>query len=146
MGDRLATIYMGRKGCCCAPFYGGELRPHPYLTMWPGPRPNVWGCAPFCWGGGAGSPSNTMLFGSRPTSISSGILILPAVWPQQTWAENWGLCPLFVGAAEFSSNTMWPELRSTSMPSCIHPAIWPQYTNVTDKTDRTGQTDNGLIG
>jgi len=23
----------------------------------------------------------------------------------------------------------------------IHPTVWPQYTNV---TDRTGQTDNGL--
>jgi len=30
------------------------------------------------------------------------------------------------------------------MPSfiLIHPTIWPQYTNV---TDRIGQTDNGLI-
>jgi len=26
---------------------------------------------------------------------SSGILIHPAVWPQQLWAKNWGLCPLF---------------------------------------------------
>ena len=36
--------------------------------------------------------------GPRPTSIPSDILIHPAVWPQQTWAENWGivgLCPLF---------------------------------------------------
>jgi len=31
--------------------------------------------------------------GPKPTFVSSGILILPAVWPQQTWAENWGLCP-----------------------------------------------------
>jgi len=34
--------------------------------------------------------------GQRPTSISSGIPIHPAIWPLQTWAENWGLCP-FVG-------------------------------------------------
>ena len=34
--------------------------------------------------GGAASPSNTMWFGPRPTSIPSGILILPTVWPQYT--------------------------------------------------------------
>jgi len=48
-------------------------------------------------GWGAGSPSNTMWPGPRPTSVPSGIFIYPAVWPQQTWAENWGLCP-FLGA------------------------------------------------
>ena len=36
-----------------------------------------------------------MRFGTRTTFVPSGILIHPAVWPQQTWAENWGLCPLF---------------------------------------------------
>jgi len=45
---------------------------------------------------GVGSPSNTMLPGPRPTSISSGIL--------------------------------------------IHPTVWPQYTNVTDRHTLTGQT------
>ena len=32
--------------------------------------------------GGAGSPSNTMSHGPRPTSTPSGILIHPTVWPQ----------------------------------------------------------------
>jgi len=32
--------------------------------------------------GGAGSLSNTMWPGSRSTSITSGIFIHPAVWPQ----------------------------------------------------------------
>jgi len=55
MGDHLATIDMGRKlGGCCAPFCQWELGP----------------------------PSNTMSPGPRPTSIPSGILIHPAVWPQ----------------------------------------------------------------
>jgi len=32
----------------------------------------------------------------------------------------------------------------------IHPTVWPQYANVTDRTDRqtgqdSGHTDNGLI-
>jgi len=30
--------------------------------------------------------------------IPSGILVYPTVWPQQTWAENWGTVPLFGGA------------------------------------------------
>jgi len=51
-----------------------------------------------------------------------GILIHPAVWPQQTWAKNWGrLCPF--GGDGSPSNTMWPGLRPTSAPSgiLIHP-------------------------
>ena len=42
--------------------------------------------------GGAGSPSNTMWPGPRSTSVISDVFIHPAVWPQQTWAENQGLC------------------------------------------------------
>ena len=65
------------------------------------------------------------------------------------WAENWGrgYAPLGKGSVNTLSNsTMWPVSRSTCMPSFIfiHPVVWPQYTNVTDKqdreTDRTGQT------
>jgi len=39
------------------------------------------------------------------------------------------------------SNTMWPGLRPTHMPSfiLIHPAVWPQCTNVTDSDRQTGQ-------
>jgi len=47
-------------------------------------------------GGGAGSSYNTMWPGTRPIFVPSGILIHPAVWPQQTCAENGGGCaPLF---------------------------------------------------
>ena len=56
---------------------------------------------------GAGSPSNTVSPGPRPTSVPSGIFIHPAVWPQQTRAGNWGL-PL-LGEAGSPSNTVWPE-------------------------------------
>ena len=55
MGDHLGTIDMGRK---------------------------LGGCARFFEEWGAGSPSNTMSPGSRPTTIPSGILIHAAVWPQ----------------------------------------------------------------
>jgi len=36
------------------------------------------------WGGGAGSPSDTMWPGPRPTSVPSFVLIHPTVWPQYT--------------------------------------------------------------
>ena len=55
------------------------------------------------------------------------------------------LCPFPWGGAGSPSNTMWSGPMPTCMPSfiLIHPAVWPQYTNVTDRQDR--QTDNGLI-
>ena len=52
MGDRLATIHIGRKEGAAVPLSGG-----------------------------AGSPSNTMWHGPRSTSVSSRILINPAVRP-----------------------------------------------------------------
>jgi len=35
-------------------------------------------------------------------------------------------------------NAMWPGPRPICMPSfiLIHPTVWVQYTNVTDRTDR----------
>ena len=50
-----------------------------------------WGLCPFL--GELGPPSNTKSPGPRPTSIPSGISIHPAVWPQRTCVENWGLRP-----------------------------------------------------
>jgi len=44
--------------------------------------PKMGGCAPFFRGGEAGYPTNTMWPGPRPTSVPSGILIHPVVWPQ----------------------------------------------------------------
>jgi len=55
-----------------------------------------------------------------------------------------GGCSPFWGRAKSPCNTMWPGPRPTSTPSfiLIHPAVWPQYTNVTDtQADRIGQTD-----
>jgi len=76
--------------------------------------------------GEAGSPSYTMWPGSRPTSVSSGILINPAVWPQQTWAEIGELCHFW--GSWSPSNTISPGPRPISVPSdiLIHPAVWPQ--------------------
>jgi len=45
--------------------------------------------------GEAVTPSNTTSPGPRFTSVPSGILIHPAVWPQQAWDKNWvGTVPL----------------------------------------------------
>ena len=65
--------------------------------------------------------------------------------PKIGWAV-----PLWGGGAGSPSNTVWSGPRPTCVPSfiLIHPTVWAQCTNVTDKqdrTDRTGQTDNGLI-
>jgi len=66
------------------------------------------GCASF---GGAGSPQQCgQVRGLPPYAIPSGILIHPAVWPQQTWTENWGAAvPLWgeLGSQNSPSNTMW---------------------------------------
>ena len=90
--------------------------------------------------GGAGSPSNTMSPGWRSTCLPSGILIHPAVWPQQTWAENWGCCAPF-GGAWSPSNTMWPGPRPMFRakfhlgPSNCLGIIHQRYIQ-----ERTGQT------
>jgi len=51
------------------------------------------------------------------------------------------------------SNTMWPGPWPTYVPSfiVIHPTVWLQYTNVTERTERqterTGQrTDSIAVG
>jgi len=63
----LATIDMGRK-------LGG-------LLFW----------------GGAGSPSNTVSLGPRPTSLPSGILIYPAICDNRYGLKIRGLCPFGEG-------------------------------------------------
>ena len=47
--------------------------------------------------------------------------------------------PLSVGGPGSPSNTMSPGPRPTSVPSdiLIHPTVWLQCTNVTDRTDNT---------
>jgi len=54
-----------------------------------------------------------------------------------------GLCPLFGEGAGSPSNTMLPGPRPTCMPSfiLIHLTVWPQYTNVADRTDRKDRTN-----
>jgi len=154
MGDRLATIDIGRKVGAAVPLSWAEadlrtkwhLDPSSCLATTDMGR-KVGPAVPLFWGT-AGSPSNTMPLGLRPTFLPSGISIRPAVWPQQTWAENWGLCPFFWDRAGSPSNTMRPWLKPTSTSSgiSIHPTVWPQYTNVTDRTHRQDRQRSGSIG
>jgi len=58
---------------------------------------NIGGCVPY---GGSSIPCNTMWSGPRPTFVPSGTLIYTAVWPQQTWAENWGRALTLRGEVE----------------------------------------------
>ena len=77
----------------CASFWG-ELDPHVMQCGMGRSVPSYqvasWSIQPFAHnrhgpkiGGGAGSPSSTMWPGPRPSStLPSGILIPPAIWPQ----------------------------------------------------------------
>jgi len=56
--------------------------------------------------------------------------------------------PLSVRGAGSPSNIMWPGPRPTSIPSgvLIHPTVWPQYTNVTDRQGRRHRQLSDSIG
>jgi len=62
---------------------------------------------------GGGFPSNTMSHVSRSTSITSGILIHPAVWPQYRHGPKIGGGAVFLlgRVAGSPSNTIWPGPR-----------------------------------
>jgi len=116
--SHLATTDMGRKLGSCA-FYGGARSPS--NTIWTGPRPTYipsvilihpafwlqymgrkWGLlcpTPFSRGEGVGSWVSILQNAAWAEAylVPSDILIHPAVWPQQTWSENWGLCPFLGG-------------------------------------------------
>jgi len=67
-------------------------------------------------GGRAGCPCNTMR--PRPTLVPSGILFHPAVWPQQTWTDNWGLCPFF------GEGQLGPHLSQCGLSRGLPPYRW----------------------
>ena len=70
-------------------------------------------------GEGSWDPSNTMSPGPRPTFVQSSILVHPAVRPQPTWAENWGLAPFFFGKWEGEPSPHLTECgRGRGLPLC----------------------------
>jgi len=77
--------------------------------------------------------------------LLSGILIYPAVWPQQTWGQNWGLCPFWGGGAGSPSNTLWPRPR-LYLHAKFHLDPSSRLATIHQRHRQTyRQTDNGLI-
>jgi len=58
------------------------------------------------------------------TSLPRGILIHPAIWPQQIWAKNWGLCP-------FEERELGPHLTQ-----CARAKAYPQAKCHLDPSNR----------
>jgi len=124
MGDRLATIDMGRKIGVCVPIFfgGGEAGPH--LTQ---------------NGLDRGLPSYQVAPGSIQPFVRN-----------RHMGRKLGAVPLLGTGARSPSNTMWLGPRPTyasCVPSFIwiRPTVWPQYINVTDRTGQRDRTDNGLV-
>jgi len=65
-----------------ASMYAGYFHMSSLSNCWDGRPFGLNRHGPFPWG--AVSPSNTVSLGPRPTSVPSGILIHPTVWPQYT--------------------------------------------------------------
>ena len=78
--------------------------------------------------------------GTRPTAVQSGISIHPAVWPQQTWTENWGLFPFF------GEEQLGPHLKQCGRAKAyLHAKFILQSSNrlatIHQRYRQTGQTD-----
>jgi len=85
---------------------------------------------------------NVLLWLIKVTADTKQELSSGATVPEQSGPKSvGGCCAPFRGEARFPCNTMSPGPRTTSVPSgiLIHPAVWPEYTNITGRTDR--QTD-----
>ena len=75
--------------------------------------------------------------------------VLSSCWDGRPFDHNrhgpkgGGCCTAFHGGAGSpSSNTVLHGLRPTSVPGgiLIHPTVWPEYTNFTDRQDRQDRT------
>jgi len=138
MGDRDHNIHGKKGGGCCAPF-AGELDPH--LTQCGMCRDLL----PYQM-----ASSSIQPFGHNRHEPKTGELCPFSSGLRPGHSRYWpkiGGCALWGRGAGSPSNTMWPGPRPTCVLSFIsmHPTVWPQCTDVTDRTVETGQTDNGLI-
>ena len=72
--------------------------------------------------GGAGSPSNTMSPGPRPTFVPSGILIHPTVWLQYTLQYTFNMLPNIYDNRQYNTERVenMPELRSQNKRVRMH--------------------------
>ena len=112
--NRLATTYMGQKLGVCAPFIWGRAGSH--LTQ--------------C---GLSQGAKALLHTKWHFDPSNRLATIDM-------GQNVGGCcaPFLERGAGSPCNAMSPGPRPTALPGgiLIHPAVWPQYTNVTDRTDR----------
>jgi len=99
--------------------------------------PKIGGCAPF-WGDDLGPhlAQCRLGWGWPPYQVASGSI--EPFGHNRYGPKIGGLCPFGGGAPGCPSSTVWPGLRPTCVPSFIwiRSTIWPQYSNVTDRTDR----------
>jgi len=89
-----------------------------------------------------------MLLRLRPISLPNGILIYPAIWPQQIWGENWGEAPPPFGQGSWVPIEHNVARAEAYLHAKFHlgPIVWPQYTNVTDRIDRQDRQRPDSIG
>ena len=109
--------------------------------------PKSGGC--FAFLRGARCPSNTMSPGPRLISVSSGVLMHLAVWPQQTWAKNWGSCALYWGGelVPISHNVAWAAAcHHTKTSQSIEPFGYNTPTSLTKRQDKQDRQRSDSIG
>jgi len=80
--ERGLHLTQSRLGWGLDPYQVASWSMQPFVPNRYGPKIG-WGLCPF-GGAGAGSPSNTMWPGTRPTCVPSFVLIRSTVWPQCT--------------------------------------------------------------
>jgi len=149
MGDRARAV--GRKaGGCCAPFRGSSSNTTSPGQGLPPYQVVSWSIQPFGhnrYGPKVGVAVGSIKLWSPSNNVAWSEVYFPTKWhldpSRQPFGYNrygrqLGVCPFWGRGAGSPSNIMWPEPKPTSIPSgiLIHATIWPQYTNVTDRTDR----------
>jgi len=114
LGPRLVQCGLGRG---LLPYQAASSSIQPFGHNRRGPKIGL-GSAPF--GVGAGSPSNTKSPGLRPSSIPSGILMHPAVWPHKDGSIIWG-----GGSDPFLGWELFPHLAQRGLDQDLPPCQLP---------------------
>jgi len=105
-----------------APFWGGELGRSPSNTKSPWLSPTKWHL--------------------NPSSHLATTMVIKYNHGHNRYGPKIGGVPLWKRGSCVPIYTMWPGPRPICEPSfiLIHPTVWPQHRNVTERIDMTGQT------
>jgi len=132
---------MGRKLGAPPPFREGERGPHvPQCRL-------GWGLLSYQVASWCIEPFDHNRYGPKIGDGSAPIWRRGSIQPfshNRYWPKIGGSAPFWGMGAGSPASTMWPRPMTTWMPSfrLIHPTVWPQYINVTNRqTGQTGQTD-----